>query len=135
MRAEGERRIRSFSPSRPQPSTLAHWNARRRRQIGSRRGHAQRQIHRERRALAIPALDGDRTSEPLEELARDAQAKAGSTKLARSRLIDLSEVFPDRLEVRLPNADARVDDIDAHTAWCALRFDSDAAVIRELHRV
>ena len=36
-----------------------------------------------------------------------------SAELTRARLIDLAEVFPDGLEVRRPNADAGVDDVDA----------------------
>src|SRR6185503_16778092 len=73
--------------------------------------------------------------EPLEQFAGDAESESRSTKFARARLVDLTEILPDRLEVAGANADAGVDDVDSHAALRAPRLDRHAPAVRELHRV
>src|SRR5206468_3802394 len=96
---------------------------------------AQRQVDGERAALAIRALRRRRATQPLEELSRDAQPEPRTAEFARSRLVHLPEILPNRLQVARLDADARVDDVDAHAARRAPRLDGDPAAAGELHGV
>jgi len=54
---------------------------------------------RKRRALPENALGEHMTAQSINELAGNAQAKSGTPKLARPRLIHLPEILPDRIEI------------------------------------
>src|SRR3954468_14418189 len=65
-----------------------------------------RQDHREDAPLAVVAADAHRTTQPVEQLSRDAQSKPGSAVFASPRSVDLTKILPDRLQILLANSDA-----------------------------
>ena len=93
--------------------------------------------NRKHAPFAIPTAHADCAPQAVEQLARDAQTESRATELPRPRLIDLTKVFPNGLQILLPYADARIDNVDAHAIAHigAAGNDGDAAAAGELHRV
>ena len=55
-------------------------------------------------------------AELVREPARDAQPEPSSAERSRARLIELAEIFPDRVDLFRLDADARVADLEQHRA-------------------
>src|SRR5689334_3340891 len=105
--------------------------------LARRRRRPLRKDNRKDASLAVLAAHADRTAEAIEQLFRDAQAEARTPVLARPRLVDLAEIFPDTLQIFLADADAGIHDVDANALprVGAAGDDGDAPPVGELHRV
>src|SRR2546423_353493 len=93
------------------------------------------QHHRECRTLAVSALGEDVAPERIDELPRDAESQPGAAKFAGPRLIDLTKIFPDRLEILRANADARIAHIEPQIFFVPRNRHPDSAVVSELDGV
>src|SRR2546423_11205763 len=98
----------------------------------SRGGQRDRKRDRDRRPDAKLAGHGGRAAQPVEQLPRDAESEARPTELSRPGLVDLTEVFPDRLQVLGLDADPAVGDVDDHVLAVTLGVEPNPSLLREL---